>query len=330
MMIVDLKTHPTVHKKQAIINHYPFLPYWWIRGITTESRQSLMDRELDKALTAEKACLLGYVSDENELLGFAQTRWLEWDTNHFEIEIWRLDHLGTWGPSSRQWAVAETLAQAVVQVAREQGVRNVQARIPIDNLPAIQALESVGFRTVEVLTTWIFDLSKSPIPPKRHPDAIRDFKPSDSETLIELARAAYAPTPDRFHADPHLSSKASSELYAEWMRNSCSGQMADHICVAEFNGEAVGYSTMKYLGDHEGLCNARIAQLGLGAISPQSRNNGIVTDTVIYHLEWLNQRQADYCLVGTQGNNIPPQRVWLKTGFRPATMELSLHYWMDD
>ena len=330
MAIIDLKTCPTSDWKQTIISRYPFPPYWWIRGVTSQSRQALMYRELDRTLAAEKTCLLGYTSDKGDLLGFAQMHWLEWDTNHFGFEIWRLDHLGTWAGSSLQPAIAEALTQGSLQATREQGCRNLQARIPIDNLTAIHALEDAGFQTMEILTTWMFDLTKSSIPPKRYPDLVRDSEPADTEPLIELARAIYEPIPDHFHVDPHLSSKASNELYAEWIRSSCSGQLADQIAVAESDGEAVGYSTMKYFGDHDGLCNARIAQLGLGGMSPDFRGRGLVTDLVSHNLEWLRRRQADFGFLGTQGNNIPPQRVWLKIGFKPVMMAITLHYWTDD
>jgi ribosomal protein S18 acetylase RimI-like enzyme len=326
LTVIDLKTQPGADWKQTIINHYAFLPYWWISGITAGSRQALMGRDLDSALSGDRTCLLGYVAGTGDLLGFAQMRWLEWDTHHFGFEIWRLDHLGV-GNLSQQRTIANALAQGCLRAMRGLECQNIQARIPIDNLSAIHALENAGFQTMEILTTWLFDFTRSSIPPTRNPELVRDFEPADAQSLIELARTVYTPIPDRFHVDPHLSSKASNELYAEWIRNSCTGQLADHISVAESDGKTVGYATLKYLGDHDGLCNARIAQLGLGAMSPGFRDQGFVTDLVIHNLEWLNRRQAAFCFVGTQGNNIPPQRVWLKAGLKPATMSLTLHYW---
>jgi RimJ/RimL family protein N-acetyltransferase len=62
-------------------------------------------------------------------------------------------------------------------------------------------------------------------------------------------------------------------------------------------------------------------------MSPSFRNKGIVTDVVIHQLEWLKAQGGDACFVGTQANNIPPQRVWLRIGFKPATMRLTLHHW---
>ncbi|MBN1582137.1 MAG: GNAT family N-acetyltransferase [Anaerolineae bacterium] len=327
MSVVDLKSVSTTEWKQAIINHYRFLPYWWIRAMASSSSQVLADRELDRALAAETTYLLGYTSAQGNLLGFAQMRQMEWDTNHFGIEIWRLDQLGAWTEPSHQDQILDHLVQACLQTAHARGGQGMQTRVPIDNLPAIHALERANFHVMEVLTTWLFDLNRTPIPPKRNPELIRDAEPADEEPLIELARAVYTPIPDRFHVDPHLSPRASDELYAEWIRNSFSGQMADHIAVTEIDGQVVGYTTLKYLDDQGGLCNIRIGELGLGGMSPDFRGQGIVTDGVIHNLEWLRHRQADVCIVGTQGNNIPPQIVWLKIGFRPATMALTLHHW---
>jgi hypothetical protein len=58
MAIINLKTHPRADWKQTIKNHYPFLPYWWIRGVTSQSRQALMNLELEKTLAAEDTVLL--------------------------------------------------------------------------------------------------------------------------------------------------------------------------------------------------------------------------------------------------------------------------------
>jgi GNAT superfamily N-acetyltransferase len=119
-------------------------------------------------------------------------------------------------------------------------------------------------------------------------------------------------------------------MYAEWTRNSCSGQMADHIAVATSNGKVVGYVAVRYPGNYNGLCNAQIALWGLGAVSPDSRSRGIFSDLIIHNLEWLSRRGADYCFGGTQGNNISQQRALLKAGLKPAMTALSLHYWAND
>jgi len=330
MATVNLKTDPRVDWNKTILSHYPFLPYWWIDGTTLKSRQSLLGRALDRAQSKKRACVVGYVSREGEMLGFSQATRLAWDTRHFGCEIWRLEHMGAWGELPSREAVACALIRETIRVAGELGCRCIQARIPVDNLVAIHALERAGFKTMEVYSTWVFDLLKWEIPPKRNPRMIRDFRPSDADALIQLARSSYNRIPDRFHMDPHFPEDASNELYAQWIRNSCSGELADFIAVAESEGRIIAYATLRDFGDYDGLSNVRIAQLGLGAVLPDFRNRGLVSDLVIHNMEWLNRRHGRFSLIATQGNNIPAQRLFLNAGFKPATTALTLHYWEGD
>jgi ribosomal protein S18 acetylase RimI-like enzyme len=70
--------------------------------------------------------------------------------------------------------------------------------------------------------------------------------------------------------------------------------------------------------------------LGLGAVLPDFRSRGLVSDLVIHNMEWLRRRHGDFAFIATQGNNIPAQRLFMKAGFRPAMAALTLHYWKDN
>jgi len=323
------KTGPWGDFRGTILARYPFPPYWWLDPVTREGRQLLLGRALDQARSRKRACVLGYVSGDGKISGFSQATRLAWDSNHFGCEIWQLEHVGSWGGRSGPEEVARALISQTIREAGELGCRSMQARIPVDNLTAIHTLERAGFRTMEVYSTWVFDLLKWEIPPRRNPEMIRDFRPSDTDALVRLARFSYASIPDRFHVDHHFPEDASNELYAEWIRNSCSGEMADFIAVAEHGGRVIGYATLRDFGDYDGLSDVRIARLGLGAVVPDFRSRGLVSDMVIHGLEWLNRRHGRFALISTQGNNIPAQRLFMKAGFRPAASDLTLHYWRE-
>lgn len=327
MHIINLKATPDEAWREALLAEYAFPHYWWLRGVTPESRRQLMDAELATALTGTHTLVLGCSDEAGDLQGFVTARHLEWDSQHFGHNIWRVDHVGVWGDYELRVRSADALVEAATAELTAQGVDCIQARIPVDNLDAVHCLEAHGYRTMEALTTWQLDLHRIPLPAQQRPDRARDSEPGDTEALVALARSVYTPTPDRFHVDPYLSSRASDELYAEWMRNSCTGKMADHISVAHDNGHIIGYATSLYHGDHDGRCNLRVGQLMLGGVEPAYRNQGVITDLIIRELEWMKSRDGDYCIVGTQVNNIASQIGWLKAGFRPGTASLTLHRW---
>lgn len=328
-MILNLKTGEWAESRSAILKRYPYPPFWWLDPMNGESRRAILGRSLDRARTREKACLLGCRSSGGDLIGFSQATRLRWDSDHFGCEIWRLEHAGFWETGLVSEEGAKALIRETVRAARDLGCRSLQARVPADNLTVIHALEGTGFRVMEVYATWIFDLIKWEIPPKRNPGMLRDFVESDTGALVQLARSSYTHIPDRFHLDPHFPREASDELYAQWVKNSCSGEMAHFIAVAQHQERIIGYATLRDFGDYDGLSNVRIAQLGLGAVRPDFRNRGIVSDLVIYSLEWLKRRKGRFALISTQGNNIPAQRLFLKAGFRPAATAVTLHFWWE-
>jgi len=329
MTIVDLRQTSISEWPRQIVAGYAFPPYWWLRRVTEASRQAMMKDALEQALANPQICLLGDVED-GVLTGFAQLRRLDWDSRHFGLEIYRLDYLGTWGDPENRRVAAHRLAEAVVAQARAVGAHTIQTWAPMDDIPAVHAMETAGFRTMETRVTWVFDLSRTPLPDHCLEDGviIREHRSADAEALANLAGSAYTCIPDRFHVDPHLPMPACDDLYRQWMLNSISTDLADHIAVIEVEGQVSGYASLKYLGDMKGLCNLRLAQLLLGAVVPSLQHRGLVTQALIYNLNWLKDK-TDVVHVGTMVNNIAPQIAWLKLGFRPALAGPSMHLWLD-
>lgn len=311
-----------------ILLRYRFQPFWWIRQVDAESRQALMRRQLHQLQQDETAVILGvYPENATDLIGFAAMQPLAWDTTHFGIEIWRLNHLGIWTDSPRQVEAACALAQAVRQEAFRRGAQTIHVWMPVDAILTIHALEAVGFRTMESQVYWLFDLNRQSLPLQSTNASFRPHKPVDVEALISLARRVYTPIPDRFHADPLLPNDLCDDLYACWIRNSCNGDAADYISVIDVAGEVAGYGTLRYLDDQNGLCNMRLGQFILGAIDPDHRQRGLYDDLMCSLLAWLNDHQADIAYVGTQTNNVATQGGMVRMGWRPVCSGLSLHLW---
>jgi len=97
MATVKLKIDPCGEWTKAILSNYLFLPYWWIDGLTVKSRQSLLGRELDRARSRKRSCLVGYVSRESEMPEFSLATRLVWVTCHFGCEIWQMENVDVWG-----------------------------------------------------------------------------------------------------------------------------------------------------------------------------------------------------------------------------------------
>ena len=327
MEAINLKA--TSGWEEAIIMHYPFKPFWWIRQVDTESQQRLMARHLQEMCADETAVILA-TPHHAKLTGFATMHPLTWDTEHFGLNVSRLAHIGVWGTPDVQCETACALAQSIVREASQRDVQTVHIWLPMHAIPVLHALEAVGFRTMESQVYWLFDLHRQTMPEKVTAVTFRPHQIQDEPALIALASNVFAPIPNRFYADPHLPDAACDGLYAEWMRNSCKGEAADYVSVIDVEGEVAGYGTLRYLGDQDGLCNVRMGQFLLGAIDPPFRQKGLHDDLMRSLLVWLKEQKADVAFVGTQTNNAAAQAGMVRMGFRPVTSGLSLHLWLGE
>jgi GNAT superfamily N-acetyltransferase len=290
----------------------------------------MMNSKLQQALANPQASLLGYLAD-GVLVGFAHTCRVRWASQHFGVEVYMLRHLGIWGAPTHARERARRLVQASVEFARARGATTIQTWVPVDDIVVVHSLEEAGYRTMGVSGTWIFDFSKTPIPAYRLEKGVtvRGYRPGDEGTLARLAsRIISRHMPNRFQADPHLPAEACDELYRQWMLDSISTDLADYISVVEWEGEVVGFCSLKCLGDRDGLCNLRLSELQLGAVVSEMRGRGLATQMHIHNLRWL-QDKTDIAYVVTQANNVAAQMVGAHLGFRPVRAGLSMHLWLD-
>jgi GNAT superfamily N-acetyltransferase len=329
-MIVDLRLEPGTDWIGQIVAGHRFLPYWWLRRVTPESRRAMMNSELHQALADPQASLLGYLAD-GVLVGFAHTRRVRWASQHFGVEVYVLRHLGVWGAPTHARERACHLVQASAEVARARGAATIHTWVPVDDIVVLHSLEEAGYRTMDVPVTWIFDFSKTPIPGYRlaKGSTVRGYRPGDEGPLARLAGLISSRhMPNRFQADPHLPAEACDELYHQWMLDSIFTDLADYISVAEWEGEVVGYSSLKCLGDRGSLCNLRLSELELVAVVPEMRERGLANQMRIHNLRWLEDK-ADIVYVVTQANNVAAQMGVAHLGFRPVRAGLSMHLWLD-
>ena len=313
---------------EEIVAQYPFQPYAWMRQVDKASQERLMRQQLSQYCVEETAVILGAFVD-TKLCGFVVMKLLPWDTNHFDLSVWRLAHFGVWGDPSDQQEVACALAHKTIANARYYGIQTIHMWVSLDSIPVIHALEAVGFRTMESQVYWLFDLHRQSLPEPQTDALFRPHTPDDVDALVALARRVYSPIPNRFYADPHLPTEACDDLYAEWLRNSCTGEAADYISVIELDGTVAGYATLRYQGNHGGLCNVRIGQFLLGAIDPAFRQKGLHDDLMGSLLLWLTEQHADVAFVGTQTNNAAAQAGMVRMGWRPVSSNLAMHCWLD-
>jgi len=308
----------------SLIKSYRYTPYWYIREIKEENRRALLFHQLESSWSDEDSYILGAIVD-GSLIGFLHMNRLNWDSEHFGLGIARLNHILVDPIVEDSIEIFKFLLEAARAELIKRGISSFHARIPLDEIRFIQFLEQIGFRLMDIQVTYYFDLRKQSIINLEEKCSIRAYNNSDIELLIEIARTAF--TLDRFHSDPHLSKEKCDELHALWIKNSCQGRIADHVLVAEVDGEPVGFTTCVLHGNYGGILNLRIGGMILSAVAAKARGRGCYTSMINSGLKWFKDK-VDIVYLGTQVNNYPVQLAWAKLGFKIAQASASMHLWL--
>jgi dTDP-4-amino-4,6-dideoxy-D-galactose acyltransferase len=179
--------------------------------------------------------------------------------------------------------------------------------------------QEYGFGLRDIRVT--FDLSLKEVQSSTHPESlrIRPFEAHDLEVLRKISRTAFGQT--RFYSDPLFPDELCDALYDTWVRRSCMEGYADHVVVAETDGQAIGYVTCHSSPEKsEGT-------IGLIGIAQEGRGRQIGQQLLNAAFGWFKSQNLNTVSVATQGANIGAQRLYQKCGFRTRSMQLWYHRW---
>lgn len=253
-----------------------------------------------------------------QMVGAACWGPLAWDSEMFGIPAGRLHFLVD---SAKEQVVPAALVEAVVDDARRSGIRHLTARVDTGDVGTIQVLEAAGFRLVDGLQTFSLDVMDGDEAAERGAE-IRGFQVDDLEAVCAIARSAYVL--DRFHADPALGPGVADRLHETWVRNSCLGQVADYVVVAEKDGVVAGFVTCKLDREAAAVLGGPLGIIVLVATAAAARGQGLARAATLGALDWFHEQGAVVVEVGTQLRNIPAGRLYESCGFRLRGVSLTL------
>lgn len=190
----------------------------------------------------------------------------------------------------------------------------VQAKVAAHCPHLADALASLGFRLVE----GEIDCSVPVSPDQRTAAtagglAIRRAEAGDIAVLRHLAEESFALS--RFR-EPWYAAQDSRRFYAQWAENGVLGCF-DHLCLVAAAPAILGMVTLREMADGE-------ARIGLLAVDPASRGQGIGRALISAALDWCRNHQKTRLRVATQAGNLAALRLYIGSG---ATID-SVAYWL--
>jgi len=237
----------------------------------------------------------------------APCQFLEWDSNHFGVNIGRVNGC----------QLDDPLCGAIERWSSERKIACLYFFCRADDPASSRWAESAGFHLADVRLTFGRDVdpSMAAIAP---PPAIRPAEPGDVPALEKIAARSHRDS--RFYADPRFSREACDRLYAVWIGQSCR-EWADAVWVAEHANRPAAY-----LACHVDPAGAT-GKIGIVAVDEPARGLGLGGALIQTCLSWLASRQIRKATVVTQGRNLAAQRLYQRHGFVSQAMELVYHKW---
>jgi len=243
-----------------------------------------------------------------------------WDMSFFGLTIARVEGDTLTADQAREmdaWCIGQKVALCVLLADS-------------DHTPTAHVAAQSGYQMIDFRVTLDRDMS-APIPTPKH--QTRTYQPSDLSGLEAIARASF--TDSRFLIDPFFPAKErSKEMYGHWLRRRC-GDMsaigsfppADHIVVADFEGEPAGFVTcLLRPPDADGRL---VGAVDLVAVDQRARGLYIGESMVCAALAWFQAQGCHTVEVVTQGRNVRAQRTYQRCGFVSRRAQTWYHKWFN-
>lgn len=133
--------------------------------------------------------------------------------------------------------------------------------------------------------------------------------------------AVAAGNSSRFNKDPNITSEQFTAVYTSWLQNSISGEQADAIFVAyTATNNPVGFITTKLFDTS--------ASIGLMALAPEYRSQGIGKQLLVYTLHWQFTKKVSVCHIVTQTENTVARRLYERVGGILTNTSCNFHCWL--
>lgn len=305
----------------ALVDAYPFKPYRQYRTYSRRQQRAILRAEADATLAVAgefSACVDGAALPV-AVLG----RPLVWDSAYFGVPMGRLDYVLTTPNATSDDRRAAI--DAACAAARAAGVRHLTARVDVGDLETLAVLEDAGFRTKDVLATYIMRPGRDTPRDVRRVGPLRLATPTDHDAILEITREAYDGYRGRFHLDRHIPSQRADGFYVEWARQCLAGTMADVVMVSEdSDGRVIGYLAHRRREPASSI-GGPIYGGGLGACRRDAP--GAYASLIRDNAVWAHEQGA-VAECQTQHANFAVIRVYESVGFHFVRAEFTLHAWL--
>lgn len=223
--------------------------------------------------------------------------------------------------TAKAFIAAKQEIEKTLTFCYEKNIEFLIARCETNNLKIVQGLEDEGFKLMDTLIYYRFNLITRDIKQQNPPYLVRKASSkADADQVARVAEKAFKNYFGHYHADSRLDQKSCDAVYADWAYRSCLDRsVADSVFVSETDGSIDGFATFKIHSEEvEGV---------LFGIVPEAQHRGRLQVLIKNGLQWCKEKNISSMITSTQIQNYAVQKVWVRMGFEPYSSFYTFHKW---
>lgn len=255
--------HEREKLRLLLAGNLPYSPLDFIPGISRAGDREIFVERLTAPIEPSDDLRFIAETGEGPFAIFCQR--LPWDSQFFQREFARLDAVVPLGaPWHRPRGEVRPALDKLLRRSRERGIEYLLAVVDPRDVALLRGLGAAGFSLIETRSYFygpvrVGDLSKRAL--------VRRAEPADVPSLADAAIAAENPY-DRFRADPFFAPAEVARLFAEWLKESVAGRMADLVVVPDVEAPQA-FVTYRYHRSSWARWGLPIGQGVLSAATPE-------------------------------------------------------------
>lgn len=275
--------------------------------------------------TKNSALTVFMAMSQSRPVGLLSLHKLNWDTEHFGMPMGKIRHILGGVDENLDFAAKKMLLKAAHEQFRKMQIRHISVRLSADDFNAILALEQARYYLADTIVEYYFDFKRKNIPEISHLCQLRLYQDSDYELIKKSVKNMFEGYIDRFHRDPYLDQQKSTELYEQWMLNSCKG-LTDDCILAAIDGKLAGVSTVETYHKINKILPVSIGEIILSGVVADFRGKRVYTSMINFGQEYFKDK-VNLLRVATQLNNFYVQKAWVELGFFLKYAFHTYHYY---
>ena len=282
--------------------------------------------EINTVIRSDDSFLIQAKDSNGSLLAFLVFQYLPWESKLYSKTMGTFSHVVfDKDTSSIEGALVGLFRKAIV-IAETKQYGFISVKTPTQDMPAIHALEQLGFLLVDINQYYVVNIEDSNSYVVNDGILIEQAEEDDLDAAMEMFESSFADHFGRFNSDTVLKD-SNVNFYKEWARSSFLGY-ADLIIAAKIDGNIAGLSIWKNASEMEIKHNLPLAHYSIGAVAANHFGKGIFQRVTLAGMKVMQERGFQFIEGPTHINNYPVQRGYQKLNWINTGAKASFHLWI--